>query len=167
MVLQLVWLLLCLGWLLCGGACKQASKGVRLSRRKIEEVKRGKLEEVKRGKREKREKKQAELDVGKAGADKRDVTSKAKKLRQKNGMESVKTPIEKDSRCARAKSWLGRLVWRPRMKMEKDLEQDVMEMKETQKRVRTDSDTEIDDPVVAVEEETGPGSRQPWSPIKS
>ena len=149
--------ILCLGWLLCCGAWRQASKRVRHSRQKIEEVK--------KRRREKREKGEVNMDVEKAAADKRDVTVKAEKLKEKDGMESAATPIEKDLRWARAKSWLDKLVWRPRMKMEKDVEQDAMEMKETQMGVRFDSDTEVDDPVVSVEEESRPGAQQLWSPI--
>ena len=152
----LLCMILCLGWLLCCSAWRQVTKGVRRSRQKIEEVKRRKPA---------REKRQANFVVEKAAADKRDVTIKAEKLKQKAGMGSVMTPIEEGSRWPRAKSWVGWLAGRPRTKMEKDVKQDAMEMKENPRRVRIDSDTEVDDPVVAVEEESGPGSQQPWSPI--
>ena len=105
------------------------------------------------------------MDVEKAAADKRDVTVKAAKLKEKDGMKSAATPIEKGSRWAWAKSWFNKLVWRPRVKMEKDVEQDAMKMKETQMGVRINSDTEVDDPVASIEEESRPGSQQLWSPI--
>lgn len=148
---------LCLGWLLCCCAFRQASKGIRRSRQKIVEIK--------KRRRERRDQRQVEADIERAAPDKRDDATKTGKLRQKDGMEGETTPIEKDSRWARVKSWFGGLVWRPRMKPEKDLEQDGMEMKETQKTIQIDSDAEDDETVVVVQEGPGGGSVQTWSPI--
>lgn len=89
----------------------QTSKGIRRGRQKIEEVK--KLTG------ERREQKKADLDVEKAAAERCDEAAKAKKLEQKYGMASVMTLVEKDSRWTRAKSWVGRLVWRPKLETEK------------------------------------------------
>lgn len=153
----LLCVVLCLGWLLCCGACRQASKGIRRSRQQIVEVK--------KRRRERRDQRQVEADIERAAADKRDDATKAEKLKQKDGMERVTTPTEKDSRWVRVKSWFGGLVWRPRMNTGKDLEQDGMEMKKKQKTVQIDSETEVDEPVVVVQEGPGGGSMQTWSPI--
>ena len=112
--------------------------------------------------REGREQRQADLDVKRAARDKLNETIKAPELEQKVEVQRVTTPLEKDSTWVKVKSWFGRLVWRPRTKTAKDLEQGGMRRKETQKTAQMDSDTEFDEPTVVVQE--GPGL-QTWSPI--
>lgn len=152
----LLCVLLCLGWLLLCGALRHVSKGVKWYRQKVEGVK--------KRRRERREQMQADLDVERAAANKHNETIKATELEQKDEVNSVTAPVEKDSRWVKIKSWFGGLVWRLSSNTE-DLEQDGMEMKEAQKKVQVDSNTEDDEPVIVVQEGLGVRSVQTWSPI--